>query len=162
MKMAVDIWQAVQFWPRGRIYHHRPAEGGVHKYRASLPVCQGARGQIAVTPEGDLVTCNQMSGFFKQHGIHMGNVHETQLRELLTDSEYLKAVCSTVGELREENPECRACPYWKLCMGGCRALAMAAGGGYLARDAAKCLYFEHYMGKFAAAFGNGWRCADDI
>jgi radical SAM protein with 4Fe4S-binding SPASM domain len=162
LKISVDIWQAFQFWPRSKTYHHRPIEGGLQMYRDSLPVCRGARGQIAVTPEGDILPCNQMSGYFKKHGICMGNVHTTPLKELLNEGKYLKSVCYTVGELQKENPECQACKHWKLCLGGCRALGILFGGGYKKMDPAKCVYFNQYLDRFSDLFDESWRCIDDI
>jgi len=162
LKINVDIWQVFQLWPRFKSYHHRPVEGGAHHHRDSLPVCRGARGRIAVTPEGGVLPCNQMSGWFKKHGKRLGNVHETPLRELLTGGEYLKTVCYTVGELREENPKCQACPHWKLCLGGCRAIGILLGGSYESYDPAKCIYFDGYFDKFTALFNEEWRCADDL
>jgi hypothetical protein len=37
---------------------------------------------------------------------------------------YLAEVCTTVGELASANAECNACPYFKYCAGGCRAIAL--------------------------------------
>ena len=155
----IDIWQAAQVWPRGRAYCHRPVSGGAPQaYRGSLPVCRGVRGRVAVTPAGDILPCNQMSGWFKKYGIHMGNVHETPLRELLSGGEYLSHVCYTVGELLEKNPKCQACPHWKLCMGGCRVIGILHGEGeYLSHDPAKCVYFNLYYDKFAELFDDSWR-----
>jgi len=162
LQLSVDIWQVFRFWPKSRTFHHRPIEGGIHNYRRNMPACRGVRGQIAVTPEGDIVPCNQLSGCFKKQGIFLGNVNETRLRELLTDSEYLNTVCFSAGELQKENPKCQSCPYWRLCLGGCRAIAMLHGGGYRKHDPAKCIYFEEYMNRFAALFGDDWQCTDDL
>jgi len=161
LKPAVDIWQVIQLWPQTKAYHHRPIEGGACTYRDSLPVCRGNRGRIAVTPEGDVVPCNQMSGVLKKLNIHMGNVFETPLRELLRAGEYLNSICYTVGELRENNPECQTCPHWTLCLGGCRALSMVLGGGYRKYDPTKCVYFREYFKKFAALFHEDWHCVDE-
>ena len=162
MTMQVDIWQAFQLWPRQRAYRHRPVEVSASKYRDSFPVCRGARGQIAITPEGDILPCNQLSGLFKKHGICMGNVFRTPLRELLSGGEYLKSVCYTVGELRKENPKCQVCRHWKLCMGGCRAIGYLFGGSYTSHDPFKCVYFDNYMHQFAALFDESWRCVDEL
>jgi len=162
LKISIDIWQVFQMSPRRRAYHHRPVEGGANKCRDSLPVCRGNRGRIALTPEGDIVPCNQMSGYFKKHGTHLGNVHKTPLRELLTEGEYLRSVCYSVGELREENPKCQTCRHWKLCLGGCRAIGILFGGGYNKYDPSKCIYFDGYFDKFAALFDESWRCIDDL
>lgn len=162
LSINIDIWQVFQIWPKQKLYHHRPVLGGVRSYRDSFPVCRDARGRIAVTPEGDILPCNQLSGLFKKQGLRMGNVHETPLRELLSDSEYLQTVCHTAGELRKENPKCQACPHWKLCMGGCRAIGMLFGGSYSAYDPAKCVYFNDYLQKFDALLGDDWHCVDEF
>ena len=78
---------------------------------------------VSVIASGDIVPCNQMSGRLQQDGISMGNVHHTPLSQLLTEGDYLESVTYTVGKLRENNPICQECEYWKLCMGGCRACA---------------------------------------
>ena len=159
-EMSLDIWQVIQIWPHEKKFHHRPIVGEIDNYRENIPVCRGNRGRIAITPEGEIVPCNQMSGYFLKHGISLGNVHKTPLRELLTSGEYLNHVCYSVGELQKENPQCQACQYWKLCLGGCRAIGILFGGGYKKLDPAKCVYFEHYMDKFDALFGERWNCVD--
>ena len=159
-QISVDIWQVFQIWPHSRRYHHRPVQSSAEKYRGSLPACCGTRGRIAVTPEGDILPCNQMSGYFKKHGIHMGNVHKTPLRELLTTGEYLDKVCYTVGELKEKNPKCQECPHWERCMGGCRGIGLLFGGSYDSYDPAKCIYFNDYYDKFDELFDDTWRCSD--
>jgi radical SAM protein with 4Fe4S-binding SPASM domain len=162
LKPSVDIWQVLSFRPDTKSYHHRPVEGGRNIYRDSIPVCRGARGRVSVTPEGDTVPCNQLSGYFKKHGISIGNVFKTPLRELLSEGEYIKTICYTVGELKDENPRCQNCGHWKLCMGGCRAIGLVLGGGYKHYDPMKCVYFDEYFDKIAALFGEGWICEDDL
>ena len=51
-------------------------------------------------------------------------------------------------------------------MGGCRAIACALSGDFLAADKAKCLFFKGgYMEQVKHAFdaaGKGYRCIDDL
>ena len=162
IKIYIDIWQVLRIWPNTKTYSHVPVQGGVNKYRDNLPVCRDSRGQIAITPDGDVVPCILMSGWFKKLGISMGNVHKTPLRELLTNSEYLDTICHTVGEIRDKNPNCQACEYWKLCLGGCRLIGMIYGGSYESYDPAKCINFYKYMEKFTSIFTNEWHCANDL
>lgn len=169
-QMSIDIWQFLQFWPRRNTYHLRPVGGGEHTYRDTLPVCSGNRGMIAITADGDIVPCNQVSGKLKQDNIRMGNVHITPLQQLLSSGDYVDNVTYTVGKLREDNPQCQVCDVWKLCMGGCRACAYALTGNLMGYDPTKCLYFKKgYMQKTLDLFKqisqyteDKYRCIDDI
>lgn len=153
LPMEIDIWQFLQFFPGTRTYHYRPVIFNCHTFRENAPVCMGNRGMIAINSDGSLVPCNQMSGYFEKHDWHLGNVKTDDLQKLLQDSDYLKAVACTVGKQFEHSPRCRECAYNKLCAGGCRAIALALTGDYLAADPAKCLYFKKgYMQKIDAVF----------
>lgn len=169
-QMSIDIWQFLQLWPERKTYHLRPVEGGEHTYRDSFPVCRGNRGMVAITADGDIVPCNQVSGKLKQDNIRLGNVHITPLQQLLSDSDYIDHITYTVGKLRENNPQCQVCGDWKLCMGGCRACAYALTDNLMGHDPAKCLYFKKgYMQKTLELFEqinreaeDEYRCIDDI
>jgi radical SAM protein with 4Fe4S-binding SPASM domain len=76
-------------------------------------------------------------------GRDMGNVFETPLADILSDSAYLRYVNASVAELRERNAKCAECRYFADCLGGCRALAYAATGDYFGADPTKCAFFEH-------------------
>ncbi len=161
--MEVDIWQFLQFWPKSRSYHLRPVELGCGVYRDSIPVCRGNRGHIAITPEGEVVPCNQMSGYYAKHGMNLGNVKTAGLQPLLQDGPYLEAVTTTVGELFAQNPKCGGCRWRKLCLGGCRAIALALTGDPLGVDPAKCQFFGGgYVERCQDAFPAGWSCMDDL
>ena len=169
-QMSIDIWQFLQFWPIRKTYHLRPIEGGEHTYRDSFPVCRGNRGMVAITADGDIVPCNQVSGKLKQDNIRLGNVHITPLQQLLSEGDYIDHVTCTVGKLRENNPLCQDCDDWKLCMGGCRACAYILNDNLMGHDPAKCLYFKKgYMKKTIELFEqinrysqDKYRCIDDI
>lgn len=164
-KMNVDIGQFLNFFPRSRTYHHRPVEGGIHRYRDSYPVCRGTRGVVAVASTGAIIPCQHMFRKLTQDGVDMGNVKRDGLQPLLQKGLYLEHVTSTVGQLRARNPDCDACPWWKLCMGGCRAGAYALGGNLMGADPAKCLFFKQgYLDKIAAVFDavGDYTCIDDL
>lgn len=166
MAIKVDVWQFVYFNPHGRWYGMHPVQGSCARYRDNAPVCKGARGTIAVSHTGELTPCNQLSGWFAAHGISLGNVKEKPLREFLTEGAYLDCVTTPVSKVRERNEQCEACPYWKVCMGGCRAIACALSGEFLAADKAKCLFFKGgYLEKVARAFASAkksYRGIDDL
>jgi radical SAM protein with 4Fe4S-binding SPASM domain len=162
LDIAVNIWQTFQLWPKTGAHEHVAAQGTERGYRDSLPVCKGNRGLIAITPEGGVLPCNQMSGILKKRGVPMPSVHDVPLMELLSGGDYLKSVCYTVGEFKEENQKCRDCPHWKRCMGGCRGLGMLYGGNYYtSHDPAKCIYFDEYYDKFEALFSEKAEMAMD-
>lgn len=92
-----------------------------------------------------------MSGYYEQHGDILGNVKETPLAELLSDSLYLDEVCTTLGTLRKKNDKCGSCEYFERCNGGCRAIALALTGDKLGIDPSKCLFWEERYDKKIAA-----------
>ena len=124
------------------IYPVRYPEG---TYRDTYAVCQGNRGMIAVTSGGEMVPCMQMSGFMMEHNIHLGNVYDTPLRELLSDGAYLKMITKNLYQLRQINETCDKCRYYKYCGGGCRALALLYSklkNDPWSVDPAKCMFFN--------------------
>ncbi len=162
-RMEVDVWQFLQLWPERMVYHLRPAELGCGTYRDSIPVCRGNRGMIAVTAEGEVVPCNQMSGYYQKHGMSLGNVKREGLPALLRQSDYLTAVTTTVGELFAENSKCGGCRWRRICLGGCRAIALALTGDTMGSDPAKCIFFEGgYVERCQGVFPEGGICMDDL
>ena len=108
---------------------------------------------IAINSDGSLVPCNQMSGYFEKHGWDLGNVKRDGLQPLLQDSDYLKSVTCPISKVFEQNAQCAACPYNRLCCSGCRAIATVLTGDFWGIDPSKCLYFKKgYMEKTDAVF----------
>ncbi len=140
--MKIDIWQFLTIFPETRRYRMRPVECGCGEYRDSIPVCRGNRGMIAVSAGGNVFPCMQMSGTYEARGETFGNVKESGLTPLLQCGKYLSEVCTTVGELAKINPTCGNCPYFKHCVGGCRAIALALTGDSMGVDISKCLFFK--------------------
>jgi radical SAM protein with 4Fe4S-binding SPASM domain len=140
--MDVFFWQFLDLFPRSRTYRMRPVAGNCTTHQPNTPVCGHNRSMAAVTASGELVPCNQMSGWFEKEGISLGNVKKEGLQQLLLDSVYLDKVCTPVSCVLENNERCQRCPYWKFCLGGCRAIAMRFSKDYLACDPAKCTYFH--------------------
>lgn len=166
MRIVVDVWQFAYFNPRGRWYGVHPVQGSCERYRDNVPVCKGARGTIAVSHTGELSPCNQLSGWFAAHDISLGNVKERPLHEFLSEGTYLECVTTPVSKVLERNERCAACPYWRLCLGGCRAIACALSGEFLAADKAKCLFFhDGYLEKVPQALNSAggvpYRCIND-
>ena len=140
--MTVDIWQFLTLHPHAKAYRMRPVECGCGEYRDSIPVCRGNRGMVAVSASGNVFPCMQMSGYYEAHGDILGNAKEQGLQPLLQCGKYLHEVCTTVGTLASVNKTCGACPYFKHCLGGCRAVALTLTGDKMGVDLSKCLFFQ--------------------
>ena len=163
--IAVDTWQFVRFNPRAGTYEYHPAQIACSRYRDTIPACKGARGEIAVTFNGEVYPCNQTSGTFAAMGVSLGNVHTTPLHELLVAGAYHDTVMLPVSEIREHNEPCQSCRYWTACGGGCRAIALAFTGDYRHYDPAKCAFFKGgYMARIDSVFARAkrpYRCIND-
>lgn len=154
-RMTVTIWQLAAVFPMQRAYRASPVECGEGEYRDSMPVCRGNRGMVAVDADGSVVPCHQMSGYLANKGIKFGNVKVEGLKPLLQYGSYLKEVCTTVGELKEANEDCRYCKYFRYCAGGCRAIALALSHDKFGTDISKCIFFKQgYYDKLIAAMGD--------
>ena len=160
--MAVDIWQLVTLVPHSKSYMLRPVTCREGEFKFSRPVCSGNRSMIAVAANGNVFPCMQMSGYYEARNDILGNVKESGLRPILQVGRYLAEVCTTVGDLASANAECNACPYFKYCAGGCRAIALTLTSDKLGVDPSKCLFFKQgYYEKAVAAMGD-WQNSTPI
>ena len=72
----------------------------------------------------------------------LSSLYDRPLREILTDSQYVKLSYATVGDVRGGNGECRSCEYVGRCSGGCRNSALIASNGYCGVDPDACSFFR--------------------
>ncbi len=162
-KMDIDIWQFLTIFPVRKAFRVRPVECAEGEYRDSLPVCRGNRGKIAVAANGNVYPCLQLSGTYDARGELLGNIKTDDrnlgsgLQMLLQGGKYLDEVCTTVKTLGDNNPKCGACEYFKYCVGGCRALAMAFTGEKLGSDIAKCVFFKRNCYERITELFDGWK-----
>ena len=153
--MSIDTWQFVSVFPRYGTYRLRPVECCEGEYRATVPVCRGNRGMIAVAADGNVFPCLQMSGYYEEKGDILGNVKTDGLKKLLCEGPYLSEVCATVSDLALINKKCGNCRFFKYCAGGCRAVALALTGDKMGSDPAKCLFYNNgWYGKVTAALSD--------
>ena len=151
-QMWVMFHQFLTLFPEKRSYTTYGEKRNKGLFRENLPLCGSNRGMIAVGSDGQVYPCLQMSGWFLEHGIKLGNVKTTGLKKILQNGDYMREICMTVQDLTKENGECRQCPYLKECCGGCRVYGILTGGGPLGSDLSKCLYFkEEYPQKIKKA-----------
>lgn len=73
----------------------------------------------------------------------LDSLFDRPLREILTDSEYVKLSYLTVGDVRSGNGECRACAFADRCSGGCRNSALIAGDNPCGVDPDACYFFRN-------------------
>ena len=124
MKMVVDIWQFVKLYPSHHMYTLIPIACTKDEFNIRIPMCKGNRGMIAISSGGEAVPCLQMSGWFLEHNISLGNVLKTPLKQLVKDSDYLNLAMAPLFKQIVENDKCGNCKYYKACTGGCPALGL--------------------------------------
>jgi radical SAM protein with 4Fe4S-binding SPASM domain len=163
INIDVTFWQILSYYPKAKSFNIAPLGFGCgKKYRDSLPTCRAVRGRLAITADGELFPCNQLSGLMKKRGVSFGNVKKNSIREIITSGEYLDVAAFTVGERLRYNPKCQTCGHYKNCGGGCPALAALLGEGLRGYDPTKCVFFEGgYMEKTTELFERfGYRLGD--
>lgn len=76
-------------------------------------------------------------------GKNFPTLKEKPLREILTDSDYVKYSYTSVGDVRRGNDECRKCEYIDRCAGSCRNSALMAGDNFYGVDPDACYFFKN-------------------
>ena len=145
MMMEVETWQYIGLLPEQQSYYLKPVKFASGERRGGEYCCNCTHTMVAVTSDGEIMPCNQMSGYFLKNGISMGNMHQTPLGDLLGDGTYVKAANMTVRDLGDS--ACGACKHFGYCGGGCRALGLLYSGaeelsGLTCKDVTKCRFFE--------------------
>ena len=145
MKMVIDIWQFIRLFPQYKMYSLTPIMCNKDQFNLRIPMCKGNRGMIAVSSHGEVVPCLQMSGYFLEKGISLGNLFKTPLKDLVKDSPYLDLAMATVFKQIVENDKCGNCKYYKACTGGCPALGLlySKNSDFFHEDITKCIFFEN-------------------
>lgn len=145
MKMVIDIWQFLRLYPHARVYSIVPIACSKDEFNIRIPMCKGNRGMIAVSSSGEVVPCLQMSGYFIEHGISLGNLFKTPLKQLVKESDYLNLAMAPLFKQIVENDKCGNCKYYKVCNGGCPALGLlySKDVNFYHEDITKCIFFEN-------------------
>ena len=145
MEMLIDIWQFVRLNPFAHRVELMPVACNKKDFNIRIPMCKGNRGMIAVSSSGEVVPCLQMSGYFIEKGISLGNLFKTPLKELVKDSPYLNLAMAPLFKQIIENDKCANCKYYKACTGGCPALGLlySKDVNFYHEDITKCIFFEN-------------------
>lgn len=159
MKMTIDIWQLIRLHPVNKSYELMPIACSKDEFNIRIPMCKGNRGMIAVSSSGETVPCLQMSGYFLEKGISLGNLFKTPLKELVKDSPYLNLAMAPLLKQIVENDKCGNCKYYKACTGGCPALGLlySKNSDYYHEDITKCVFFENGWYDKITSELNDWR-----
>ena len=146
--MTVVIWRYLILYPKDKSYSMVLDQRPDGSYRPTAPVCSGNRTMMAVTCEGNVVPCLQMSDYVAHLGHTFDSLKERRLSDILKDGEWLSAVCRNHYWLRKQNSQCDSCEWFGHCGGGCRALGILDAGektgafDYNASDPMACLFFK--------------------
>ena len=145
LKMNIDIWQFLRIYPSHKHYSIVPISCNKDEFNIRIPMCKGNRGMIAISSKGEVVPCLQMSGYFLEKGISLGNVLKTPLKELVKESPYLDLAMAPLLKQILENDKCANCQYYKACTGGCPALGLlySKDVNFYHEDITKCIFFEN-------------------
>lgn len=159
MKMTIDIWQFMRLYPRVKKYDLVPVACDKDEFNIRIPMCKGNRGMIAVSSFGEVVPCLQMSGYFLEKGISLGNLFKTPLNELVKDSPYLNLAMAPLFKQIIENDKCGNCKYYKACTGGCPALGLlySKDVNFYHEDITKCIFFENGWYEKVLNTLHGWK-----
>ena len=160
MHMVVDIWQFVRLFPHQKVYSLVPILCSKEEFNIRIPMCKGNRGMIAVSSSGEVVPCLQMSGYFLEKGISLGNLFKTPLKELVKESDYLNLAMAPLLKQILENDKCANCKYYKACTGGCPALGLLYSSkdvDFYHEDITKCIFFENGWYEKVVEGLSGWQ-----
>ena len=159
LKMTVDIWQFIRLYPAYKMYSLVPISCTPKEFNIRIPMCKGNRGMIAISSGGEVVPCLQMSGYFIENNIHLGNVLEAPLKDIVNESDYTKYATATLFNMIINNDKCSECIYFKVCTGGCPALGLLYSGeahNYFHEDITKCYFFENGWYEKVTNALSGW------
>ena len=159
MEMTIDVWQLVRLYPHHKLYDLVPIACDKDEFNIRIPMCKGNRGMIAVSSSGEVVPCLQMSGYFLEKGISLGNLFKTPLKELVKDSPYLNLAMAPLFKQIVENDKCGNCKYYKACTGGCPALGLlySVNSDFYHEDITKCIFFENGWYDKSIEYLKGWK-----
>ena len=147
----------MRIYPRNGSYELEAMLCPSGNYNPTDPICKVNRGTIGVASNGNVVPCLQMSGYYEEHGIHLGNLHETSLQDILGNSDYLNEVCTNLHKFCKANKKCNECKYWRWCNGGCPALGLLFTGDRRGSDLSKCLFYKDNWYNKIEKVMDGWQ-----
>lgn len=84
--------------------------------------CGRAANMFFITHDGYVWPCDAFEGIGRAGGLLDGvTLRNTPLENILSDSPYARIMAVTLDDIRSANEDCRDCPHFSECGGGCRA-----------------------------------------
>lgn len=120
------------------IFYHRECPADQEDKRLSCPVLGES---FYIGADGVVAPCQGMCDC--DFGKNFPTLKEKPLREILTDSDYVKLSYATVGDVRRGNDACRTCEFIDRCAGSCRNSALLNGDNYYGVDPDACYFFKN-------------------
>ena len=133
-RMDVIIWQFLRLYPVSGSYGMIPVlyrEKGIQGFASSM---QGGQRHGGSCRQWKYISLSSAVWHLRTEWGYPWQCEKESLKHLLSDSQYLCEVCTTVDKIREHDRKCRNCKYFKYCAGGCRALAIVLTGDKLGAD----------------------------
>ena len=157
-RMDVLFREFASVYPRTREYSIHPVIFEDDTYQPEALSCGIARRRIAITANGEILPCMQAAGKMEEWHLSLGNYFRDGLKPHLTDSVYLDFVSIPVSSRFEDNQECRTCPWFRQCLGGCRLQALLYTGSIYGPDPTRCDFFRNGFRQKIIALGEslGW------
>jgi len=116
--------------------------------RPQIPImhwCRRASNLFAVGHDGRVLPCMAYEGNSRQYGTLLGddiNIHKRQLKDILTESEYVDICTEKIESQLKEMEKCQSCKWVGICCGGCPVYS-----GYnrkrLLDENPQCDFFSH-------------------
>ena len=101
----------------------------------------GVLGKCAyIGPDGVVAPCMGMCD--TSLADRLPSIKDTDLKDILKESDYTELCVATVGDVRSSNVECQKCPCSGRCSAGCRNNALVAGNGFYGIDPEACFFFK--------------------
>ena len=113
----------------------------IKKTQEDALACQSLKDSFYLGADGVVSPCMGMADC--DLASSFPSLKNTPLREILSDSDYVKYSYATVKEVRDGNSDCRSCGYLDRCAGGCRNTAIVKGNNYYGVDPEVCAFHKH-------------------
>ena len=84
-----------------------------------IPPCGAGTTKLTIKADGTVIPCEQI------RDVELGNIREEGLREIWHNSPYLKPFREPISVPLDSIPECRGCPYIRVCFGNSRCTLRA-------------------------------------
>ncbi|MBE6014206.1 MAG: radical SAM protein [Lachnospiraceae bacterium] len=119
-------------------YDRKPKDAAAYD---KCSYCVEGTTRIFIDPDGRVSPCMGFSGTVL--GPKFPSIFEHSLADITKDSFYRTLVSTKLSDLLKASEECRECPHFARCRGGCMLAGMTPKGNYLVPDPGICYYYKN-------------------